>query len=369
MPLSELVEALEAIAPRAEAASWDNVGLLVGDAAQDVTRVLLAIDCTTAVLAEAKTEGCEAIVAYHPPIFGKLDRVTSEGAGALVYDAVRSGIAIYSPHTALDVADGGTNDVLADLLGMKERAPLSASEEKDTDYKLVFFVPAADAEKVSRAVFDAGAGRIGAYASCSFRSPGTGTFFGGEGTSPAVGERGRLEQVEELRVETVVPIARIAPVLAALRAAHPYEEPAFDLVRVAARGRLAGPERGMGRIGAVDPIERATLVERIKIALGVERVLVAGPTAGTVARVAACAGSAGDLVFEALRREADLYLTGELRHHDALRAAAGGMTVVCALHSASERVSLPHLARRLSRALPKLAFVVSRVDRDPFRFV
>ena len=369
MPLSELVQALEVIAPLRDAAPWDNVGLLVGDPAADVSRVLLAIDYTVEVAAEARAERCEAVIAYHPPIFGKLDRVVrgatdASRPGALVYDAIRSGIAIYSPHTALDVADGGTNDVLADALGMKERAPLSRTESKDADYKLVFFVPLEGAERVSRAVFDAGAGRIGSYSSCSFRSPGTGTFFGEEGATPVVGERGRLEQVEELRVETVVPIARVAAVLAALRASHPYEEPAFDLVRVA-----APPGKGMGRIGVVEEITRAALVVRIKAALGVERVLVAGPTEGSASRVAACAGSCGDLVFEALRGKADLYLTGELRHHDALRAAAEGMTVVCALHSASERGVLPHLAARLSRALPRMAFVISRADRDPFRFV
>jgi dinuclear metal center YbgI/SA1388 family protein len=368
VPLSELVHALEEIAPLGGAASWDNVGLLVGDASQSVSRVLLAIDCTEEVLAEAKAAECEAVIAYHPPIFGKLDRVVRGGAGglagALVYDAIRSGIAIYSPHTALDVADGGTNDALADALAMKDRAPLSRSEEKDHEYKLVYFVPESAAEAVSAAVFDAGAGRIGAYSSCSFRSPGTGTFFGEAGASPAVGERGRLERVDELRVETVVPIACVAPVLAALRASHPYEEPAFDLVRLASRSR----GKGMGRIGTIEETTRAALITRVKEALGVERVLVAGPLEGTASRVAVCAGSCGDLVFEAVRQKADLYLTGELRHHDALRAAAGGITVVCTLHSASERPVLSSLGARLARALPHMAFIVSRADRDPFRF-
>src|SRR5207237_1391413 len=148
----------------------------VGDSAADVTRAILAIDLTRAVMEEARANRCDLVVAYHPPIFDPLKRVV---AGSVVFDAIRAGVAIYSPHTALDVAPGGTNDVLADAVEMTDRVPLRA-EAKDREYKVVFFAPVADVEKVSRALFEAGAGRIGAYSSCSFRTAGTGTFFGGE---------------------------------------------------------------------------------------------------------------------------------------------------------------------------------------------
>jgi dinuclear metal center YbgI/SA1388 family protein len=359
--LREITSILEAIAPLGDAAAWDNVGLLVGDPAQEITRVLLAIDLTRSVLDEAKGAH-QLVVAYHPPIFDGLKRVV---AGSVVFDAIRANVAIYSPHTALDVAPGGTNDVLADALGMTDRAPLRANDERDAEHKLVFFAPPGDVEKVSRAAFDAGAGRIGAYSSCSFRAPGTGTFFGEAGTNPVVGERGKLETVDELLVEMVVPTARIDDVVRALRAAHPYEEPAFDLVKLASAPRGVG----LGRIGRVAKTSRAELVARAKKALGAERVHVAGPPDGDATSVAVCAGSGGDLVHEASRRGVDLYLTGELRHHDALRAAATGMTVVCALHSVSERATLPHLARRIAAAAPDVDVAVSAFDRDPFRIV
>lgn len=359
MKLHAITAALEAIAPLRDAAAWDNVGLLVGDPDAEVTRVLLAIDLTRDVFEEAK--GCQLVVAYHPPIFDGLKRLV---AGSLVFDAVRANVALYSPHTALDVAPGGTNDVLADAVGMTDRAPLATSDEKDAEYKLVVFVPAEAVERVSRAAFDAGAGRIGAYGSCSFRAPGTGTFFGGEGTNPVVGERGKLESIEEVRVETVLPIERASDVVRAMRAAHPYEEPAFDLVRLAPPPRAVG----LGRIGSV-AASRAEIVLRAKRALGVDRVLVAGPLDGEATRVAVCAGSCGDLVHAAARKGAHVYVTGELRHHDALRAAAAGMTVVSTLHSVSERATLPHLARRLVAALPGLDVAVSATDKDPFRFV
>lgn len=362
MQLRQLVSALEAIAPTRYAEAWDNVGLLVGDPDQPVSRVLLTVDYTAEVADEARRERCDAVVAYHPPIFEGLKRVT---APSPVWEAIRAGVAIYSPHTALDVAEGGTNDVLADALGLADRTPLRLAQPRDNQYKLVTFVPEEALERVSRAVFEAGAGRIGNYSACSFRSPGVGTFFGEEGTAPAVGAPGRLEQASEVRVETVVPVARIEAVLRALRQAHPYEEPAFDLVRLA-----APPEGvGLGRIGTLAPVDRGALIARVKAALGLERVLVAGPQDGEVTRAAACAGACGDLYKDAVARGAQLYLTGEMRHHDALAAARAGVTVVCTLHSNSERATLPRLKARLEAALPGLAVRVSARDRDPFALV
>jgi dinuclear metal center YbgI/SA1388 family protein len=359
MKVSDLVALLEAIAPTRYAESWDNVGLLAGDPKAEVKRVLLTIDCTDAVLDEAEGAPGTTVVAYHPPIFQPLKRVT---AGSVVFRALRAGIALYSPHTALDVAPGGTNDVLADALGLEERAPLRPLQPKDAEYKLVTFVPEDALEKVSRALFDAGAGVIGNYSSCSFRAPGTGTFYGEEGASPRVGEALRLEQVAEMKLEMVLPIAKVEPALAALRRAHPYEEPAFDLVRLA---KAPPPGFGMGRVGNVPPCDRAVLIERIKSALGVTRLLVAGPTSGEVRRAAVCAGACGDLYRDAVSARADLYLTGEMRHHDAL-AASKSMTVVCALHSNSERIALAALEGTLRERAPTLDILRSRADADPF---
>jgi dinuclear metal center YbgI/SA1388 family protein len=359
MRVADLVGAMEEIAPTRFAAPWDNVGLLVGDAEGAMSRVLLTIDCTRAVLREARAEGCEAIVSYHPPLFEAQKRFV---AGSIAFEAARAGVAVFSPHTALDVAEGGTNDVLADALGMTERAPLRPVVEPDGELKLVTFVPAEHVEAVSRALFAAGAGRIGQYSSCSFRAAGTGTFFGGEGTHPVVGAAGRLEEVAELRLETVVPARGVEAVVAALRASHPYEEPAFDLVRLAAAPR----GRGFGRVGAVAPGPVEVLVERVKKALGVERVLVAGPLDVVVSRAAVCAGSGADLMSDAIAAGAGLLLTGEVRHHDALRAVEAGLTVVCTRHSTSERGALVALERRLSERLPGVTVTRSAEDRDPF---
>jgi dinuclear metal center YbgI/SA1388 family protein len=362
MLVADLASALEAIAPLAHAEEWDNVGLLAGDPDAPLARALLCIDCTREVVLEAEKAACDAIVAYHPPLFRPVTRVTR---GSVVYDLVRRGIALYSPHTALDAAAGGTNDVLADAIGMtSDRAPIRATVPKDAEHKLVTFVPPAALAKVSDAVFDAGAGRIGDYRSCSFRAPGAGTFFGEAGTDPAVGSARKLETVEEIRLEVVVPIGRVDDVVCALRGAHPYEEPAFDLVRLAPHPL----GRGMGCIGSLAPVERGELVARIKERLGVPHVLVAGPTHGSVTRAAVCAGAAGDLLDAAIRQGAQVIVAGEVRHHDALRAAEAGVTVVCALHSNSERITLEPLRGQIAAALPSLELLVSRVDRDPFSF-
>jgi dinuclear metal center YbgI/SA1388 family protein len=359
MNVGDLAAALEVIAPARFAEPWDNVGLLVGDKAASCSRVLLAIDCTEAVVAEAIAERCEAIVAYHPPLFAPKKRFV---AGDLGFALARAGIAVYSPHTALDVAAGGTNDVLADAVAMIEREPLRRIDPGETCVKLVTFVPEEHVDSLGRALFAAGAGRIGDYTSCSFRAPGTGTFFGEEGAHPAVGTVGRLEEVRELRLETVVPIAAVDAVVRALRKAHPYEEPAFDLVRLAAPKGIDG----IGRVGPVPSAPTRMVVDRAKRALGLAHVLVAGPLERDVHRVAVAAGSGRDLLGDAIAAGVELFLTGELTHHDALSAVAAGVTVVCTLHSASERGVLAALGRRLGEQLPGVSFLQSRADREPF---
>jgi dinuclear metal center YbgI/SA1388 family protein len=365
MKLRNVIDVLEDIAPTRYAETWDNVGLLIGDREQLVNRAMLTIDYTDAVAVEARDARCDLIVAYHPSIFTALKRITADPSTTLIHDAIRRGVAIYSPHTALDVADGGTNDMLADTIGLptSNRRPLRLTPTKASQYKLVTFVPQESLEKVSGALFAAGAGRIGNYSSCSFRSPGTGTFFGEDGTNPAVGQSGRLETAAEVRLETVVPINKIESVIRALRESHPYEEPAFDLNQVA-----APPEAvGQGRIGAFDAtIALTEILGRLKRELQIESLLVAGSDNARVKTAAVCAGACGGFLDDALDQRADLFVTGELRHHDAIKANRAGMTVVCTLHSNSERVVLKRLKSRLEQRCPGLEFLLSQTDRDPF---
>jgi dinuclear metal center YbgI/SA1388 family protein len=362
MLLRDLLVLLEDIAPTRYAEAWDNVGLLAGDPDQDVSRVLLTVDYTPEVAAEARRERCDFVIAYHPPIFQPIKRLT---AGDVLYDATRNGDAIYSPHTALDVAPGGTNDLLADILGLEDRQPLRLIEPKAQNHKLTTFVPENAVEKVAQALFDAGAGRIGHYTRCSFRTPGTGTFMGDETTHPTVGEPGVLEEAQEIKLETLCPIARLPEILQALRQSHPYEEPAFDLVQLA-----APPEAiGQGRIGNLRATALPVLLTRIKQELNLPHLLVAGPTDPTITRAAVLAGAGREHLKDAIAQGAQLYLTGEIPHHEALAAAKAGVTVVATLHSNSERATLKRLRDRLAQATRAVPFLISSVDRDPFQIL
>ncbi len=380
MILRELCERLEQIAPPRLATDWDNVGLLVGDASAQVRRALLTVDLTDAVLAEAiEAFGRDApesddstipggvVICYHPPIFQPLRRLREDdaGPGGRVHRAIRHGIALYALHTALDAAAGGTNDVLADILGIADARPLTPATTEG-GYKLVTFVPGESADAVADALFDAGAGRIGDYRKCSFRLAGTGTFQGGEQTRPAIGQPGRFARAEEVRLEVVVPRGSGARVMGALRRAHPYEEVAIDLYP------LTGLDEriGAGRIGRLEsPAPLPELIERIKRGLGVPGVWLAKPQAEGDIRVAACAaGSCGGLYRDAIAAGAQLYLTGELRHHDALAASEAGLHVVAVGHSNSERPALRMLAERLRTLCPELSVSLSERDADPFRW-
>jgi dinuclear metal center YbgI/SA1388 family protein len=337
MTVGDLADQLNAIAPPSLAEPWDNVGLLAGDRAVPVNKVGFCIDLTPPVLAEAIDAGCGIIVAYHPPIFKPMKRLV----GGVVFDAIRQNVAIYAPHTALDVAEGGTNDVLADLVGIGPvRSPLKLAEVP-TWAKLVTFVPRENVDAVAEALWAAGCGGQGEYTRCSVRHDVVGTFRPGDAANPTLGEVGQDERVAETRLEVIVPPGGEADAVAALRRSHPYEEPAFDLFN-----RQPTHATGLGRRGDLaEPTTRGQLIADLKRKLNLPHVLVAGPIDGPAESAAVCAGSGGDLWQAA--GGCDIYVTGELRHHDALAAAAAGLTVVCLLHSNSERPTLPHVARQL----------------------
>jgi dinuclear metal center YbgI/SA1388 family protein len=363
--IADLSAAMEAIAPRRLAQDWDNVGLLAGDPAARCTRALLCIDMTPAVLDEARRLTCEAVVAYHPPLFRPVAslRADADGTEALVFHAIASGIAIHSPHTALDAADGGTNDVLAALCGLRDTEPFTFVDAAPPGCKIVTFVPPANLDAVTDAMFAAGAGRIGAYEKCSYRLAGRGTFFGTDETNPAVGQKGRLETVDEIRVEMVAPTPRLPEIVAAMTAAHPYETPAYDVYPLAPL-----QTRGIGRVGNLPAkTTLATLARSLKAKTKSRVVQIVGEPKQRIRRAAVCAGAAGRLPLEHPRSaDADVIVTGEIHHHDALACRRLGKGAIALGHAESERPVLPVLAKRLRAALPALDVRISKHDTGPF---
>lgn len=378
--VGDLCRVMEEIAPTKAAAEWDNVGLLAGDWAWPARRMLLTIDLTPAVLAEARRARAEIILSYHPPVFRPIKRMIvdpTEPSGLAAW-AIAERIAVYSPHTALDAAPGGTNDVLTELCGLAEVEPFDQVAGGERQGKLVVFVPPDDVERVAEAIFLAGGGRIGLYEKCSFRSRGEGAFFGTDATSPVVGQKGRLERVDETRLEVVFPEPRLAEVIAAVRRAHPYEEPAFDVypLRAVPDGRV-----GPGRIGRFSrPLTLPELLRRLAAKTGARNLCTVEPDAtypplgpagkSRYTRGIVCVGAAGSMPFDVPGRRCgpgDVVITGEIRHHDALRYQRLGVAAVALGHWASERPALAPLAARLRRRLPGTAVAVSKADADPFR--
>jgi dinuclear metal center YbgI/SA1388 family protein len=364
--VSAICASLDRFAPPSLAADWDNVGLLLGDGAAEVRRVLTCLTVTPAVVEEAVAEKAELIVTHHPILFRGAKRLSTVATdGRLLWPLARAGVAVYSPHTAFDNTTGGINDSLARRLGLTNVAPLRR-RDGDRKCKVVVFVPDSDLQKVSDAMFAAGAGIIGQYEQCSFRLAGTGTFFGTDSTNPTVGQKGRREDVSEWRLEVVCPEASLAPALSAMRSAHSYEEPAFDVYPLKP---LPGPG-GEGRVGELPAATGLRdLAARVKGELKAGAVQVVGDPGRPVRRVAVACGAAGEFLADAVRAKADVFLTGEMRFHDYLSAEAQGIALVLPGHYATERPAVEELAGRLQAEFRDLTVWASRKEADPVRWV
>ncbi|MBY0398527.1 MAG: Nif3-like dinuclear metal center hexameric protein, partial [Thermoleophilia bacterium] len=341
-----------------------------------------------AVAEEAVKEQASAIVAYHPPLFVPIKKLVS-GPGStpaqrVALTVIHAGIAVYSPHTALDAASGGVTDWLADGVldpsskaaraggeqvhaGADRRALLAHAEHAATqEVKIVTFVPAAEVETIRGALASAGAGLIGNYDVCSFTTSGTGTFRGNAESKPAVGAAGRLESIEEVRLEMVCSRRALGLALQTLRGFHPYEEPAVDVYPLEPRpNRSAGVGR---RITLDTPASLEEICRRVKRHLGVAAVQLAAPggdASREISRIGVVPGAGASVAGAALGDGCELFITGEMKHHEIAAAVASGMAVILGGHTATERGYLPSLRTRLQGLVPSVPVIISKADRDP----
>ncbi len=316
--LADVIDVLEAAYPPHLAQDWDSVGLVCGDPSETVEMVTVAVDATAAVLAEVPDGAL--LLAHHPLLLRGVDTVAADTAkGALLHRMIRTGRALFTAHTNADAASPGVSDALADALGLTVEAVLEPVPSRTGLDKWVVFVPAENPENpeaVKEAMFDAGAGHIGDYSHCSWSATGIGQFLPHDGAVPAIGTVGTVERVPEERVEMIAPCRLRAHVLAAMRAAHPYEEPAFDVFELAPMPA----DVGLGRIGALArPESLSAFVARVHDALPATSwgIRASGDAEATVARVAVC-GGAGDSLLDAVAgAEVQAYVTADLRHHPA----------------------------------------------------
>jgi len=370
LTVRDVVAVLDELYDPRTAEAWDRVGLVAGDPDQPVRRLLLAVDPVQAVVDEAAAWGADLLLTHHPLLLRGVHGVaTTDPKGRAVTSLVRAGIALLVAHTNADVADPGVSDALAAALGVVDVEPLEPRAEPG-QVKLVTFVPPEWVEPVLDALAAAGAGVIGAYERCAWTVSGTGTFRPTEGAHPVVGSVGVTEEVTERRVEMVVPLTRVSAAVDALRSAHPYEEPAFDLLALAPRPGTTGT----GRVGGLaQPVPLGDFARAVAAALPATPggVRVAGDPERVVERVAVC-GGAGDGLFAAVRRSgADAYVTADLRHHPASEAREhGAPALVDCAHWASEWPWLPAaeqlLRTRLGDAADTVETRVSRIVTDPW---
>lgn len=377
--LADVVRVLERRYPPSTAESWDAVGLVAGDPAQEVRRVLLAVDPVAAVVEESVAWGADLVVTHHPLLLRGVHSVAATTfKGALLHRLVRSGVALYTAHTNADAAAGGVADALAEAVGLVDTRPLQADAAEALD-KHVVFVPVADAERLVDALAAAGAGAVGRYARCAWTATGEGAFTPLDGASPAVGEVGVASRVVESRVEMVAPRRLRSAVVAAMRAAHPYEEPAFDVLELASWPGSTGT----GRVGRLaHPTTLAAFAAAVAAATPAtaQGVRFAGDPDGRVEHVAVVGGS-GDAFFDDVRAAGvDAYVTADLRHHPAselreravFEAGDGAARpfLVDLAHYASEWPWLVHAARTLQSDLADLGTTVetrvSTLCTDPW---
>jgi dinuclear metal center YbgI/SA1388 family protein len=359
-----IVEYLDQFAPSYLAADWDNVGLLLGDRSASVQRITTCLTVTPEVAREAIESKVQLIVTHHPILFRPIQCLTADAPeGRMLLSLIQSGVAVFSPHTAFDNTEGGINDSLAKRLGLVDVGPLR-SREGIRQCKIVVFVPEADLSRVSDAMFQAGAGHIGQYSQCSFRLAGTGTFFGSDVANPTIGQKGRREEVSEWRLEVVCPENHLQAVIAAMRQAHTYEEPAYDVYP------LQPGTFGEGRLGRLaTALDLRQLAQKAKDVLKAKQVQIVGDGSRSIERVAVACGAGGEFLMDAVRCQADVLLTGEARYHDYLAAQAHGLALALPGHYATERFGIEELAERLGKQFPELEVWPSKSEADPVHWL
>ena len=363
MKLREICNYLEELAPPVLQESYDNSGLQVGDPGMEVSGILVVLDVSEGVLLEAERLGFNLVLSHHPVIFGGLKTITGKNASErMVRLAIRKEIAIYSGHTNFDAITGGVNSVLAHRLGLADQQILDPMS--GTLRKVVVFVPHAQLDQVRQAMFQAGGGHVGAYDSCSFNLEGTGTFRGGEDSSPFAGKAGIFHQEPETRVETIVHVSALGRLIRAMCDAHPYEEVAYDVYPL----ENADPIRGSGMIGRLEhPMDEEVFMGFLKDRTRASVIRHSALRGRQVEKVALCGGSGAFLVGKARAAGADVIVTGDVKYHQFFEAE-GKLVIMDIGHFESEQFTRELFCDLLKKKFPKFAVRLSETEENPIKY-
>lgn len=363
MTIGAIIQVLEGVAPPAYQESYDNAGLLTGNADLACTGVMIALDATEDVIRDAHAQGCNLVVVHHPVIFGGLKRLT--GANYIektVITAIRLEVAIYAIHTNLDNVLTGVNNRIADRLGLANRQILAPKSGQLM--KLFTFVPEAYAVQVKQALFAAGAGKIGRYSECSFSGEGEGSFKGEAGTQPFVGQPEQLHMEKEVKIEVILPAILQNAVVKALLKAHPYEEVAYDLVALANDYQQVGS----GMIGLLPaPVSETDFLKQLKKAFALELVRHTPLLGKPVQKIALCGGAGSFLTRKAISAGADVYVTADVKYHEFFDAN-DRLVLADIGHWESEQFTIDLLYDILLTKFPTFALLKSKVKTNPVSY-
>ncbi|WP_040207972.1 Nif3-like dinuclear metal center hexameric protein [Neobacillus jeddahensis] len=364
----EIIQLFEQFSPKGLAMEGDKIGLQIGRLNKKVHRVMIALDVLENVIDEAIEKNVQLIIAHHPMIYRPLKNLLTDTAqGKMIEKLLKHDISVYAAHTNLDVANGGVNDLLAEALELKETEILVPTLETKLK-KLVVFVPVSHAEEVRQVLGKAGAGFIGNYSDCSFTAPGTGRFLPGDNTHPYIGNVGQVEEVDEVRIETVVPESILKKTITAMIKAHPYEEVAYDVYPLDNKGDVLG----LGRIGKVTEMTLKEFAEKVKNVLEVTNVRVVGDLTAKVKKVAVLGGDGNKYFMNAKYNGADVYVTGDIYYHTAHDAMMQGLNMIDPGHNV-EKVMKKGVTRVLQKMCQEFGYDVeifpSEVNTDPFQFI
>jgi len=364
MKLQEIADYLESLYPLSLQESWDNSGLLVGHPDHEVKKILITLDITEAVVQEAIDKHCNVIISHHPVIFSGIKSLTAKTeTERLVESAIKNDIALYALHTNLDNSDSGINAHLCEKLGLIHKKIIVP--KTNILRKLVTFCPTDHSEKIRQALFEAGAGHIGNYESCSFNSSGTGTFKGSEDTNPFVGEKGKLHYEEEHRIETVYPTYLESRILKALFAVHPYEEVAFDIYDLGNSYFRVGS----GMIGElVEETREMDFLKQLREIFGTGVIRHSGLTGNPVNKIAICSGSGSFLIDEAKKQGAGFFITSDVKYHEFFKAE-GKIVIADIGHYESERFAKDLIHNVLIKKFPNFAVLISESKTNSVNYL
>jgi dinuclear metal center YbgI/SA1388 family protein len=361
--IREITRVLEALAPLSLQESYDNAGLLTGSPDQQVSRILVTLDTTEAVIDEAISKGCQLVIAHHPVIFGGLKRLNgSNYVERTVIKAIKHDIAIYAIHTNLDNVHHGVNHKIASRIGLKNLRILAPV--KGQLKKLVTFVPHAHLEAVQQALFAAGCGSIGNYDECSFGTSGTGTFRASETANPYTGSKGQRHLEPETRIETIFPAYAQAAVVKALKTAHPYEEVAYDIYSL----DNEHPMIGAGMMGELEqPLSPQEFLEHLKRSMNLEMIRYTQTPNNQISKVAVCGGAGSFLIKKALAAGADAYVTGDVKYHEFFDAE-NRLMITDIGHYESEIFTTGLLKDVILEKFPTFAVLLSEITTNPINY-